>query len=207
MENVSDEERCCIVISHQARLAAANARLAELEKNGIPFDSPISGIAGGIEWEENIGGRIMQAAILPLVLVFSLFLYVMTPVAYIQHLRKVHQKKKELEREIQAIESELLSDQVPDRKDVESLWRLHGLDERKYSLDERVNLLSNWIDTLYGKDASNNLRLKSKAEDIAERNFKANLPCYEDKDAPHFRFVSPVDSMARQLSEELPPYQ
>ena len=56
MNNVSDKERCCIEKSHEARLAVAKARLAELKKNGIQFDSPVSGLAGGIEWKENIGG-------------------------------------------------------------------------------------------------------------------------------------------------------
>ena len=207
MNNVSDKERCCIKKSHEERLAAAKTRLTELKEGGIPFDSPVSGIAGGIEWKEGVVGKLKQVAIFPVTLLLLLILVLLMPFAYAGHVLKLHQKKNELEREIREIDAESLSDKVPDEKDVESLWGLHGLDNRKYSLDERVNLLDAWIGVLYGNDASNDLRLKYRAEQIAERNFKANLACHEDKNAPHFLFVSPVDSLARQVSEKLPPYR
>jgi hypothetical protein len=204
---ISNMERECIEMAHQARLSAARSCHVELEKNGVPFDSPVSGIASGINWNETLGGKIKQIAIIPLALLFVLFLMAMTPIAYILHLRKVHKKRKETEREIQTLETELLSEQVPDSKDVESLWRLHGLDERKYSLDERMSLLSSWIDILYGKDVSQKLNLKSRVAEIADRSLKANLRCYEDMGAPHFRFASPVNSVVYQVTKELPLYQ
>lgn len=207
MNNVSNKERTCIEKSHEARLAAAKARLAELEKNGIPFDSAFSGMIGRIEWHEGIVGKLLQIALLPLELVFVLVAIVMTPIAYIKHLCKIRQKKKEIEKEILVLEAEQLSDQVPDVKDVESLWRIHGLDERKYSLTERASLLESWVGVLYGKDVSDKLRLKFRAGVIARRNLRANQCCYEDMDAPHFRFASPVDTLVRQVSEELPAYE
>jgi hypothetical protein len=141
------------------------------------------------------------------VLIFVLVSYAVTPISYILHLRKAHQKKKELEREIREIETESLSGQVPDEKDVESLWRLHGLDERECSLDMRLTLLDAWISILYGKGVSENVGLRSRGEGIAERRFNINLPYYQGKEgAPHFLLASPVDTLVRQLSDELPPY-
>lgn len=207
MENVSDKERCCIEITHQARLVAAKARLAELKKNGVPFENPISDLSGGITWNESLVGKLKQITLLPLMLVYVLVSFIMTPIAYVLHLWQSYNKKQKLRREIKALETESLSGQVPEEKTLESLWELHGLDECESSLDERMNLLSDWVDTLYSEDVSKNLRLKSKVEVIVARRFKINLPYYQGKEgAAHFLLTPPVDSLLRQLSAELPPY-
>ena len=208
MNNVSAKETRCIEKSHETRLAAAKSRLADLKKNGIPFDSPVSGLAGGITWNESLGGKIKQIAILPLALLLVLLLIAMTPIAYIFYLWEVYQKRGELEREVQALETESLSDEVPDKKNVESMWRLHGLDEREYSLDEQLNLLDTWIGILYGEDVTKNLGLKQRVNEIAERRVMINLPYYQGEEgAAHFRLAPPVDSLVRQLSEEFPVYK
>ena len=204
---MSDKEQSCIKHARQARLSAAKARLAELRKDGVQFEGPGIRLTGGIEWKESIGGRIQQIALIPLFLVFVLIEYAMTPIIYILNLLNTHQKRKELEREINKLETELLSDQVPDEKDLESLWWLHGLEERKYLSDERLSLLGGWIDILYGEDVSKDLRLQSRVEESRQRQMKANMPYYEGKDLPHYHFASPVDSLIRALSKELPEYE
>ena len=63
----------------------------------MQFDSPIRGLTCGITWNESLGGKIKQIAILPLALLLILLLIAMMPIAYIFHLWEVYQKKKELE--------------------------------------------------------------------------------------------------------------
>ena len=203
----SNNERDCIEIACQARQAAATARLAELKKNGVPFENPISDLAGGITWNESLVGKLKQIALLPLLLVYVLVAFAMVPIFYILNLWDVYLKKKELKREIKALEVESLSDEVPDEKDVKSLWRLHGFEERECSLDEKLNLLSDWIRTLYGRDVLMNLRLQSRVDKIAEIRVKVNLPYYRGEEgAGHFILAPTVDTLLRQLSEELPLY-
>ena len=107
-------------------------------------------------------------------------------------------------REIKTLETVSLSDQVPDEKTLGELWGLHGLEERNYSSGERLNLLDTWIGILYGEDVSKDLRLQSRVEESRQRQMKANMPYYEGKDSPHYHFASPVDSLIRALSKELP---
>jgi hypothetical protein len=208
MENASNKERRCIERSLQARLAAAKTRLAELNKDRIPFDHPLRGITGGITWNKTIVGKIKQIALLPLVLLFVLIAYASTPILYILTLWELLQKRHELKMNIKALEAESLSDDVPDEKTLGSLWWLHGLEDRDYSCDERVSLLDTWISVLYGEDAATNLRLQSRVAKIAEQNYKVNLPYAQGKEgAAHFILASPVDTLLRQLSEELPLYE
>ena len=206
---ISNKERDCIEKARQARLDAANARLVDVKKNGVPFDSPADGLTWKwkFKWDEKLGDRIVQIVLLILLPVMFLLLFVMTLIAYIFHLWVTHQKKRELKREINELESEALSGQVPDEKDLESLWWLHGLEDRKYTSDERLNLVSDWVGILYGTDAPKDLRLQSRVDESRERQMKANLPYYEGKDSPHYHFGSPVDSVIRTLSAELPEYE
>lgn len=135
------------------------------------------------------------------------FLALMVPVAYILHLLEVQNKKRSLKTEIAGENINPTNTETPTIKTLESLWQLHGLDEYKYSSEERLELLSEWIEILYGKRIAEGLNLNQRVEAMAIRHAEANRPYYEGKsDAPHFYFVSPVDSLIRELSEELPEY-
>ena len=81
------------------------------------------------------------------------------------------------------------------------------MEDRIYSRDERLNLLDAWIGVLYGQDVTKNLGLKQRVDEIAERRVMINLPYYQGEEgAAHFRLASPVDSLVRQVSKELPLY-
>lgn len=200
---LSKKEIECIERARQAKLDAAMTRLAELRKNGVPFDNPLEGFTGKIEWKEDIGQRIIQIAFLPIGLILVILLFLTIPFGYMLTIWEAREKKSELMREIKVLEMEPLSSVVPDDKNLESLWMIHGLDELNYSSDERLNLLSTWIDILYGTAVTKNLRLGARLDESRRRQFYANRSYYEGKDAPHFHFASPVDSLVRELSAEL----
>jgi len=204
---ISNKEHDCIIKAHQAKLAVAMARLAEHRKDGVLFDNPLEGFTGRIKWKEDVGERIIQMALLPLGLVLVLFLLLMIPFIYVVNVWAWYANRKELKSEIKALEEEPQSDQAPDEKDLESLWWLHGLEDRKYTSDERLNLLGGWIDILYGEDVAKDLRIQSRVDESRQRQMKANRPYYEGKDSPHYHFGSPVDSVIRTLSKELSEYE
>lgn len=79
---------------------------------------------------------------------------------------------------------------------------LHGFDECKYSLENRVSLLCDWTEILYGCEVARNLRLQERVGEIAGRNLDVNIRSYQDEDVRHFRIASSVDSLVRQLSKE-----
>lgn len=105
------KEQECIEKSLVVRLTAAKARLAKLQKEGIPFDreNPLSGIIdgvrGGITWEEKISDKIKQILLLPLLPIVLLLVSVLLPFIYITHLWDVHKKKQELKKEISELEN------------------------------------------------------------------------------------------------------
>ena len=131
----------------------------------------------------------------------------MAPVAYLMDLWAVRQKKHRLEREIadETIKPEIMS--MPTVKNLKALWQLHGLDQHKYNSDERLELLSKWLESLYGKDMVANIDLNHRVKAISVRHVKANLPYYEGRcGAAHFHFVPPVECLIAELSKELPGY-
>ena len=202
----NDFEKECIAQSRKAKLLAAKNRLIELEKNGVRFDGPTSGL--GIKWKKNVAGIITQILFLPVALVLVLFLFAMTPFAYVSHFQEVSKKKQQIKDEIQKLESEPLSAQLPDEKVLLYLWKLHGLDKLKYSYDERINLLAIWIEILYGKGILEKSSLQSKFDEIAKSHGRLNKPYYDGKkDAAHFLCINPFDALIHKISEELPAYE
>lgn len=203
----SIRELQCLEKAHEARIASARRRLEDLRKNGVPFDSPLSGFSVGIDWKDEPRERTKQILFMPIAFFLVVFLALMVPVMYILHLLEVQNQKRSLKTEIAGENIKPTNTETPTIKTLESLWQLHGLNEYKYSSAERLELLSKWIEILYGKKIAEGLNLNQRVEAIAIRHVEANRPYYEGKsEALHFSFVSPVDSLMRELSEELPEY-
>lgn len=199
----SNHERDCIVKARDAKLVVAKNGLDKLERDGLRFDGPASGISIS---RKNFVGGIKYFLLLPMVLVLTLFLFIMTPFAYVSHLREVSKKKQKIKDEIKKLES--LSTKVPDEKVLLCLWELHGMDERKYSFDERINLLAVWIEILYGSKVQEKLNLHATVVEIAKRHGRLNKPYYDgDKMAAHFFCRNPVDVLIRKISDDLPAYE
>ena len=64
----------CIEASSAARIASAQSHLADLRINGVPFDNPLSGFMGGIDWKVEPSERIKQIFLMPIAFIlFVLF--------------------------------------------------------------------------------------------------------------------------------------
>ena len=207
---ISSKERQCIEKSREANLTAANSFLARLVKDGVRFESPMSGITiWKIEWEESIGDRIKQLFMLPIGYVLILFLLLITPLAYSLSLGGYCRKKGKIKREIKALRTKPMDTQVPREKTLLALWELHGIGDHLYPYpDQILTLLNSWVEILYGERLAKALSLETRFNANAARQKEANEPYYEGKEgAVHHNFPRPVDCVIRRISEKLPPYE
>jgi len=96
---------------------------------------------------------------------------------------------------------------LPEKKDLQSLWELHGLEDFLYSSELRLRLLKSWIDVLYGEDTTRKLKLDDKLKGFKGFFEDVNKPYYEgEEDACHYYFGDPVSFTIEMISEKLPEY-
>ena len=204
----SSSEQKCIEKAYEARVISAQNRLEDLRKNGISFDSPLSGFSGSIEWKEERKERIKQILFIPIALMLVAFMVLSVPVVYLLHLWEAHNKNKSIKNEITANCQNITNIEVPKIKTLELLWHLHGLNEYQYDSAEKIELLKIWLEILYGEENTKSLNINQRVKTISGRHVKANIPYYQGKEgAAHYHFVSPVDALIRELSDELPEYE
>ncbi len=205
-KTLSSQEQACIAKARELRLKVANDSLTALVDQGLPFEGPAAGVTLRIQWSNNFSGRLKQIALYPIALPLLLVLLLATPFSYVGHLRQVSKKKAELRQRIALLRDEPRSADAPEQRRLEFLWVLHGIKEDECTFDERLQLLSDWIATLYGPGVAESLNMRERTEDIARRYSEANRPYYEGRRGPHFNFKPPLDALIEQLSTELPPY-
>jgi len=205
---LSTNELKCINLSRKAKLVSAREYLSELKANKLDIENPLGDLSGGITWGDSIYQRTKQVMLLPIVLLFTILTYAAIPPLYILDLWDEYLKKRKVKSDIKELENEILQAQLPTNKVLAELWRLHGMCSRKYSSDEIVRLLRDWINILYGEDVCKKLQLNNRVREISARQMTANSPYYKDKSkAAHFHFVALVNVLINELTFELPAYE
>lgn len=199
----SPTEYQCIAKAREVKLRVAQEALADFVVKGVPFKSLVSECAVKIDWSNSLVGKVMQIALLPIIFVLVLLGVLLTPIAYVEHLREVAKKKSALREKIQRLSTETRSFDVPDNKNLAALWRLHGLEGQGYSSDTRLDLLCGWVDILYGSGSSEAHRLRERVHEFIPQRVTDGLAYV---DIPCILFVPPVDCLIRKLTEELPTY-
>jgi len=201
---ITDKERDCINESRKVKLAAAKARLAAIGKD-FPFDNPIGGF-NGITWEKDIKKRILQIMAMPVVPFLLLCLLILTPFAYVSHIRQLNKEKRIILDEIRSFETEHYFFESPNERTIESLWKLHGIGPHECSSDERMTLLCKWVSILYGKKASEKIDLEIRRKAIAQRHLKTNEDLQDEGSSMHIHFMPAEFTLIAELSNEMPPY-
>ncbi|MBA6336669.1 hypothetical protein H4J57_05575 [Colwellia sp. BRX8-7] len=197
-------ERLCVEQALIVKSNSARRQLADLCKNGIPIDHPLSGFTIQVEWKKELIKKIIQTLLMPLVI----FLLLLTlPIAYMFNIWTFHRKKRDLEKEIKLCDLNFEGTNNLNIKTVESLWELHGLDDNKYTLDECIDLLSKWIKILYGADLAMNINIRQRVDTIAANRIELNRAYYENEsDGIHFHFAPIFPSIIVLISNELSAY-
>jgi hypothetical protein len=200
-------ESQCIEQALIMKSNSAQQCLNNLRKNGIPFDHPLSGATSQIEWEKEPKKRLIQILLVPPIITLIIFVFLLTyPIAYMINIWSTYKIKRELKKEIKSCDLNYISAQSPNIKTLESLWELHGLDD-KYTNDECIELLSAWIKILYGADIATNINICQKIDIISENRAELNRPYYENrKEGIHFHFAPVLPSVITLISKELPEY-
>ena len=198
----SQKEIQCIKKANEVRVASAQRRLKRLCDNGVPFDYPLAGIGWGVDWKEDPKERTKQILLLPIGFVLIIFLLLITPLAYLEHIREVCKEKQSMKNQILELSQAVNNFKTPTIKTLDYLWHLHGIDN--YDTDEQVALLTDWVEILYGNEVVESLHINERLESITDSHVRANALSYEpNSDAPHFFFTPPVKCLIRKLSEEL----
>lgn len=192
-------EHRCIQLAKDAKLAVAKRRLSEQESRR--FDNPLNG-SFEIVWEVGWRRRTKQILLVPLALVLMALL---VPLAYLVHMWDVRDERRALKQQIRELSSTVPSD-VPSNKTIEALWTHCGLESRALSWDESLELLAKWLGILYGETCASTIDVESRATGKAKAHKAANLPYYEGKSEIHYHFSHPIESLIRELSQELPHY-
>lgn len=70
-----------------------------------------------------------------------------------------------------------------------------------------MQLLSEWLDILYGNGTAERVDPEGRLRAIMHRRVEANRPYYEgDSDTPHYAFVDPMETLIAEVSADLPLY-
>ena len=201
---VNSIEFQCIEKANIARAALAKLQLAALREKGLTTDTILREIKFNDYWQGGMLLKIKRALLLPIVLIALILVDVLTVGV---NLWETHSDKRKLQAKILKEEIIPKNLEAPKTKTLDSLWQLYGLSERACTNEERLQLLSEWIEILYGESIAKGVNLNQRLETIMSMHAIANRPYYDgESGAAHFYFGSPVDCLISELSEELPEY-
>lgn len=158
---------------------------------------------GWIEWKPSLFGKIFQITLTP---VTVLLLITLAPLMSFTDVIQRWQFKRQFRKEQLEIEAAISKPYTrTEPKSIVSLWRFYGINE-SFGFQQQLHLVEKWIEILYGSNTLNQYDLKSRSDSISRKNYEANTPYYKGEDAPHFFFKPVVDTLVREIANELPPY-
>jgi len=206
-KNTPDEiELKCCSYANSTKKLCIEKELNEFKILKVPFENPAEGISlKEIEWNKNIIKRILQVLFLPLILLLTHIIAV--PFVYILHLLNTWIEKRDLKKSLNKHTMDISNWQPPRCKTIFELWNYLELDYSDH-YDALKNILNEWLTIIYGEEISQNIEIDSRLKEIAESHSKANKDYYDGvPGAPHFTFASPLETLIRNLSDELPNYR
>jgi hypothetical protein len=195
----------CIRKARAMKIQIAEEALAALSMKGSSWKSPMSGVML-IDRHASTGAIVKQIALMPITLVLLLILALLTPFAYVVHLRNLVRERAMLKDEIRRLGSSPLPlDEVSERT-LLALWSHCGLSNAECPA-AKLDLLCQWVDILYGSGRASELKIRERLSEIGRRMSEANRPYYDGiEGALRYHFGDPIDTVITELSEELPPF-
>jgi hypothetical protein len=197
----------CIRTARSMTLQIAEKDLAELSMNGTSWSSwqsPMSGIVL-IDRHANARAILKQIVLMPIALSMMLILILLAPFDYVAHLRTLARKRATLRDEIRRLRTSPLQTDEPSVRTLRDLWFYCGINTARVS---KLDLLCQWVDVLYGSGRSVELKIRERVQEIGRRMSEANRHYNEGQEGKiHYQFVPPIDSLIRELSEQLPPFR
>ena len=194
---LSDAEVACIEKAYELRRREVRAALE------APVPYRLGSSLSGIERPQGLKQWAVTVFVLPLVcLVLAIASVVMVPFDYVSHRRKVRHRRAELREELVALERQPLLRPIV-QKTLARMWRIYGFERDRFPESVGVELVSAWIDRLYGVETTRAVRLNERLEAVnrARARFRAESP-----EITCVLWIPRLEQVLQELSTELPPY-
>lgn len=201
-----NKEMRCIELAAEAKRDIALRQLVALKKSPPKYESPLSGFSWKEVWQGLRTCDMKQLLYLPAALFTVGILVLFIPVTYGIHIYEAWKRKHSLKKKIKyyrGIENPLL----PERKDLQSLWGLHGFGKYEGTREDAAALLGRWVSILYGDEVMSVADIEAELEQITSRRIQGKIAFMEGKSDTHCHFGPPVDLLIGRLSDQLPAYE
>jgi hypothetical protein len=211
MQSLSDKERRCVKQAREKHVQALQRQVEDLATRPDPlFAGPLAGF-DGLQRQDTTRGRVIQMLLMPLSILVIGVLALGTPFAYLGHLlnRRKSREARQIEMgalraKIAAMRNDLSLPGPIEPKTIGGLWSACAIGGMSLSDQEALQLLNEWVETLYGRATRDTLQLENRAaaihRDRAETYARA---------AMNGIFVTHMSILAvllREIEQELPPY-
>ena len=206
---LSKKEQACIECIVKYREEKLLSQLRELTVTSIIRNSPLRYVFDVDKPRTTSVKTRNEKLLFPCVIALKLLIVLSFPLYFLLVLVSRFFNKRSLKTEIKKVRLQLLSGQSCKNKDLESLWRVNGFDHRECTEDERLAVLKEWIQALYGIKTLDELGLDNMFNEVKGLEARMNAPrnVVGGEGVPHFTLSLPVDMLVDRLSTELPAYE
>jgi len=161
-----------------------------------------------VEIKEYIGIKsvVYDAMFVLMILFISFITLLVSPIVYSYFWNELFHERQRKSETIKYIENDYIKFKnkafvaSPNLK-LEELWRLHGPDVNRFSIDECLRLLKTWIDILVINNKIKIDDLKKRIDEIASRRVQISINMCAQQS--HILFIPVITTLVMQLSEEL----
>ena len=174
-----EKERECINLACLAMLQHEKKSLLEY-KNWLPDYEPeikISEITfSNFVWKESLSGKLIQLIAIPFILFLVLLIISLSPIIYLIEVWGYQERKNSVKKKIRDLDSKVKHDaseiDIDNTSSFYLLWDRFGLTSH-YDDAERLQVLSTWVEVLYGQPILDSLELENRVAKIRAAQSKA----------------------------------
>ena len=193
---LTEAELACIEKAYEIRRREVRAMLEEpmpFRRKWHPF--PLKRLNTAKEW--------LQAAVaVPVIALIVILRLPALPLQYLSHMRSVTHRRQCLRQELTQLERPPCLQALPG-KTLLDLWGSYGFEEGEFQECASIELVSAWLDILYGPDTTKAMDIEVRLERINRRraNLRARSP-----NVTCVLWIPRMNQVVQDLSRELPPY-
>lgn len=201
-EHVKQAEDRCIEIATQTKVRIAEDALAQFSYF-TDFQPTITGVelsGVGIRRSDTVGLFVMRLMVLPF---FYLLCLVFLPLEAIQQFRQIRKRRSNLKQKIAMAKQEARHPQRPPEKTLHALWAHHGLHDRWHQGTEAINVLEQWVSTLYGPEVTQHVAIADRIAGVREVRAETR---HRMDGRFLIKYVPALLVVIDDLTAELPPY-
>ena len=145
---------------------------------------------------------LLWIVLMPLTNVFLLLCKLFEPLEWASEWRATVRYRAELREELAQLEGPPFLQPVPE-KTLAGMWRRYGLETDRFDESTAVELLSAWIDHLYGPEVTRAVEIAAPVERISRRRMELRQ---RSPQVSCVLYRPRLEQVLTELSRELPPY-